>query len=123
MNRAKGMLDALETHHCTIVEEWLAQLEQALAKVDSKSLNVLFLSQSYWRDVLALTWTIQTLCGAEAISNAISELSKDVGLSNIQVELADIPPRPIVWHAFARMKGDRLIRLVMLAHTLGELHE
>ena len=95
MNRAKGMLDVLEAHNCAIVEEWLGQLEQALIQQDSQSLNALFLSQSYWRDVLALTWNIQTLCGAETISDAISERSKDAGLSNIQVELVDMPPRQI----------------------------
>ena len=95
MNRAKGMLDVLEAHNCEIVEEWLGQLEQALIQQDSQSLNALFLSQSYWRDVLALTWNIQTLCGAETISDAISERSKDAGLSNIQVELVDMPPRQI----------------------------
>ena len=95
MNRAKGMLGILEAHNCAIVEEWLGQLEQALIQQDSQSLNALFLSQSYWRDVLALTWNIQTLCGAETISEAISERSKDAGLSNIQVELVDMPPRQI----------------------------
>ena len=84
MNRAKGMLDTLESHNCAIVEEWLGQLEQALIQQDSQSLNALFLPQSYWRDVLALTGNIQTLCGAETISDAISERSKDAGLSNIQ---------------------------------------
>lgn len=89
------MLEVLETQNCAIVEEWLAQLEQALVQPDSQSLTALFLSQSYWRDVLALTWNIQTLYGAEVISNAISKRSKDVGLSNIQVELADMPPRQV----------------------------
>ena len=87
------MLDVLESQNCAIVEEWLAQLEQALAKLDSKILSVLFLPQSYWRDVLALTGNIQTLCGAETISEAISERSKNAGLSNIHVELADMLPR------------------------------
>ena len=66
------MLDALKSQNYAIVEEWLAQLEQALVQPGSQSLNVLFLSQSYWRDVLALTWNIQTLCGSKVISDAIS---------------------------------------------------
>ena len=56
--------------NCAIVEEWLAQLEQALVQPDSQSLNALFLSHSYWRDVLALRWNIQTLCGAILASGA-----------------------------------------------------
>ena len=91
----KRMLDVFEVQNCAIVEEWLARLEQALTQPGSQSLNALFLSQSYWRDVLALTWNIQTLCGAEAISDAIAERSKDAGLSNIQVELTDMLPRQV----------------------------
>ena len=89
------MLDVFEAEDCAIVEKWLAQLEQALAQPGSRTLNTLFLSQSYWRDVLALTGNIQTLCGAETISDAISERSKNAGLSNIQLELADMPPRQV----------------------------
>ena len=89
------MLDVFEAEDCAIVEKWLAQLEQALAQPGSRTWNTLFLSQSYWRDVLALTGNIQTLCGAETISDAISKRSKDVGLSNIQLALADIPPRQV----------------------------
>ena len=90
------MSDGLEAQNCAIVRQWLAQLEQALGQPDSQSLNALFLPQSYWRDVLALTWNIQTLCGAETISDAISERSKNAGLSNIQLELADMPPRQVI---------------------------
>ena len=95
MNRAKGMLDILQTQNFVIVEKWLGQLKQALIQHDSQSLNALFLPQSYWRDVLALTGNIQTLCGAQTISEAISERSKDAGLSNIHVELADMLPRRV----------------------------
>jgi hypothetical protein len=95
MNRAKGMLDALESQNLAIVEEWLGQLKQALILQDSQSLNALFLPQSYWRDVLALTGSIQTFCGAEIISGAISKRSNDAGLSNIHVELADMLPRQV----------------------------
>jgi putative flavoprotein involved in K+ transport len=89
------MLDEVEVKNCSIVRKWLAQLEQTLVQSDSQSLSALFLPQSYWRDVLALTWNIQTLCGAEIISDAISEQSKSAGLSNIHLELADMPPRQV----------------------------
>ena len=66
-----------------------------LTESDLQRLAGLFHSESYWRDVLALTWNIQTLCGAEIISDAISDRSKDAGLSNIQLEMADMPPRQV----------------------------
>jgi putative flavoprotein involved in K+ transport len=48
-------------------DNWLAQFEDALAKADHGLLQALFHSDSYWRDVLALSWNIQTLNGADAI--------------------------------------------------------
>jgi putative flavoprotein involved in K+ transport len=47
-------------------DNWLAQFEDALAKSDG-SLKALFHPDSYWRDVLALSWNIQTVNGADAI--------------------------------------------------------
>src|SRR5262249_55153223 len=51
----------------TIAQDWLAQLETALAARDDALLASLFLGDSYWRDVLALTWRIGTTAGAKAI--------------------------------------------------------
>jgi hypothetical protein len=47
--------------------DWLGQFENALAKSDGKQLKALFHADSYWRDVLALSWSIQTRNGADAI--------------------------------------------------------
>ena len=48
--------------------EWLAQFENALTTVDGPLLKSLFHPDSYWRDVLALTWNLQTINGADVIS-------------------------------------------------------
>jgi hypothetical protein len=48
-------------------QTWLAQLETAVGASDDNSLAPLFHPDSYWRDVLALTWHIQTVAGADAI--------------------------------------------------------
>jgi Flavin-binding monooxygenase-like len=48
-------------------QRWLAEFEQALAVADQAPLKSLFHPESYWRDVLALTWRIATISGAEAI--------------------------------------------------------
>jgi Pyridine nucleotide-disulphide oxidoreductase len=55
----------------TAAQDWLARFETALAAPDDVLLASLFLSDSYWRDVLALTWRIRTIVGAWAI---VSEL-------------------------------------------------
>ena len=48
-------------------DNWLAQFEHALAKSDESGLKALFHPDSYWRDVLALSWNIQTINGADGI--------------------------------------------------------
>jgi putative flavoprotein involved in K+ transport len=50
-------------------DSWLAQFGQALAKPDGGLLKSLFHPDSYWRDMLALSWNIQTVGGADAILN------------------------------------------------------
>jgi len=51
----------------TITENWLARFETALTSRDGIQLKKLFHPDSYWRDVLALSWNIQTINGADAI--------------------------------------------------------
>ena len=51
----------------TVVENWLAQFERALAEPDDALLKTLFHPDSHWRDVLALTWHIRTVSGVDAI--------------------------------------------------------
>jgi len=48
-------------------DNWLVQFEEALTRPDDGLLDALFHRDSYWRDVLALSWNIQTLNGADAI--------------------------------------------------------
>src|SRR4051794_20844555 len=49
------------------VDNWLAQFEDALENSEDGALKNLFHRDSYWRDVLALSWNIQTINGADAI--------------------------------------------------------
>jgi putative flavoprotein involved in K+ transport len=51
----------------TAVENWLAQLETALTASDDALLKSLFHPDSYWRDTLALSWTLQTVNGRDEI--------------------------------------------------------
>jgi cation diffusion facilitator CzcD-associated flavoprotein CzcO len=48
-------------------ETWLVRFENALADPRDGSLEALFHPDSYWRDVLALSWNLQTINGREAI--------------------------------------------------------
>jgi putative flavoprotein involved in K+ transport len=60
------MLDRTE-NIAAAAENWLTQFEAALAEPDDGALEALFHADSYWRDVLALSWNIQTINGADAI--------------------------------------------------------
>jgi cation diffusion facilitator CzcD-associated flavoprotein CzcO len=57
------------------VANWLTEFERALTTADAASLRALFQTESYWRDVLALSWRIKTLNGSDAI---LDELPPDV---------------------------------------------
>jgi hypothetical protein len=71
------MLAKTETESAaTAAENWLAQFERALAEPDDVLLKTLFHADSHWRDVLALTWHIKTVNGADAI---LRELEAHVG--------------------------------------------
>ena len=54
-----------------IAESWLAQFEAALAASDRSRLAALFHADSHWRDVLALTWRIGTVSGADVVVRAL----------------------------------------------------
>jgi cation diffusion facilitator CzcD-associated flavoprotein CzcO len=62
----------------TAAANWLAQFETALATPDDALLKTLFHPESYWRDVLALSWKLQTINGSDAI---LSELKARAGSS------------------------------------------
>src|SRR5258706_10370005 len=55
----------------TLADQWLAKFESALAAGDGALLRSLFHSDSHWRDVLALTWRIRTVSGADGIARAL----------------------------------------------------
>ncbi|MEN3349888.1 MAG: hypothetical protein V7632_3523 [Bradyrhizobium sp.] len=59
-------------------DNWLVQFEDALASPDDVLLKPLFHPGSYWRDVLAFTWNIQTVNRAFAI---LEELPLHAGRS------------------------------------------
>ena len=68
-------------------DNWLAQFEEALAKPDDTLLHQLFHPDSYWRDVLALSWNIQTLNGADAILRELAPLARSLAPSGFAPNL------------------------------------
>jgi cation diffusion facilitator CzcD-associated flavoprotein CzcO len=76
-------------------ENWLVQFEAALSDADSGALKNLFLVDSYWRDVLALSWKLQTLNGAEAILEELPALARRAAPKNFQIDPDRAAPRRV----------------------------
>ena len=76
-------------------ESWLAQFEAALTRADDAVLKSLFLADSYWRDVLALSWKLQTLNGAEAILKELPALARRAAPKNLRIDPDRAAPRRV----------------------------
>ena len=74
-------------------EAWLAQFESALAERDA--LRALFHPDSFWRDVLALSWKLQTLNGAEAILRDLPSLALRAAPKAFRIDSDRAAPRRV----------------------------
>jgi cation diffusion facilitator CzcD-associated flavoprotein CzcO len=72
-------------------QAWLDQFERALGKAEA--LDDLFLIESYWRDVLALSWNLKTIAGHAAIASELTALSPKAAPSNFKIAATRAPPR------------------------------
>ena len=77
-------------------EHWLAQFETALTKPDPALLKTLFHPDSFWRDVLALSWNIQTLNGADAILNELKIHARRAAPSGFAIDPDRRAPRKVM---------------------------
>lgn len=71
---------------------WLADLEAALSAQDASSLTGLFLSDAYWRDLVAFTWDAQQFYGVDAIVNEL--MGQVDGVKPTGFELDPTKPEP-----------------------------
>ncbi len=77
------------------VENWLAQFERALEHPERSTLRPLFHSDSFWRDVLALSWNLQTLNGADAILDELPVLAGRTAPRRFRIDPERAPPRRV----------------------------
>src|SRR6266478_6496680 len=93
--REKRMLD--RTDDISIAtENWLAQFETALTTPDDVLLKTLFHPDSYWRDVLALSWNIQTLNGADAILTELKAQARRARPAGFAIDPDRAAPRKVM---------------------------
>jgi cation diffusion facilitator CzcD-associated flavoprotein CzcO len=77
-------------------ENWLAQFEDALAKSDIALLKTLFHAESYWRDVLALSWKLQTINSADAILRELKACAISAAPNAFQIDPDRTAPRRVM---------------------------
>jgi putative flavoprotein involved in K+ transport len=74
--------------------DWLVAFEAALC-CDDAALAQLFHSDSYWRDVLALSWTLLTINGAPGILAELKRLAPQAALQKLQIDPERAAPRRV----------------------------
>jgi cation diffusion facilitator CzcD-associated flavoprotein CzcO len=77
------------------VENWLTEFARALEHPDNRTLRPLFHPDSFWRDVLALSWNLQTLNGLDAILNELPALARRAAPRNFKIDPDRAPPRRV----------------------------
>src|SRR6185437_4753628 len=89
--RTRAMLDKIDDVSVA-ARNWLAAFEAALASADG-ALEHLFCAESYWRDVLALSWNIQTLNGVAAIVRELRSLAARTSPAKFRIDPDRAAPR------------------------------
>lgn len=116
------MLDRTE-NIAAAVDNWLAQFETALAKSDEGLLKTLFHPDSYWRDVLALSWTLQTVDGRDAILRTLKAQAARAAPSGFAIDPDRAAPRKVMRAGTSAIeaifkfetavgRGDGILRLI-----------
>lgn len=70
---------------------WLVRFDNALAQGDEATLASLFIDDGIWRDVVALTWHINTVLSAPSIATCLT--SSDVRATNFRLAAGRTAPR------------------------------
>jgi thioredoxin reductase len=89
----RAMTDGVDV--AGLVETWLARFENALTRGDEAALAALFAADSHWRDVLALTWQIETFDGRDAIVRALPPSAAQARPSGFKLAANRTPPRRV----------------------------
>jgi hypothetical protein len=125
------MLDKTDDISIT-AENWLAQFENALATSDDHLLKSLFHPESYWRDVLALSWNLQTINGADAILKELKGRAVGASPSGFRIDPDRAAPRratragtnaieAIFRFETAQGRGSGILRLIPDTHDGNRL--
>jgi putative flavoprotein involved in K+ transport len=90
------MMNVAERKQATAPAEaqrWLESFEVALSARDAAAAARLFLDDALWRDILAFTWTIQTVSGQSAIEATLRDTLARAQAHNFHIPRKRTPPR------------------------------
>ena len=83
------------------VDNWLQSFNEAISQQKNKDesikiLSNLFFEDSHWRDILALTWKIQTISGKSKVIENLYNKIIDVSAKSIQIDQQRTLPREVI---------------------------
>ena len=96
-------IDTIPSDPAEVAKAWVSSFNTLLKSGDIDVSN-LFLKDSYWRDLLCLTWDFHTLHGPENIASLIKKQSSKWGLKALKVDESSDFRTPKV--ASIDFKGD-----------------
>ncbi len=74
-------------------QDWLSRFEAALQAQDARAAARLFSEDGLWRDLLAFTWTIETMAGRAAIRARLYETLARSNARDLRIPPTRTPPR------------------------------
>ena len=98
------------------VDNWLQSFNEVISQqknIDEskKILSNLFFEDSHWRDILALTWKIQTVSGkSNVIENLLNKIM-EVYAKSFQIDQRRTPPREVI------RAGENVIEVILRFKT------
>ncbi|KAJ7648037.1 hypothetical protein FB45DRAFT_895095, partial [Roridomyces roridus] len=70
----------------SVAAEWMASFAACAERGDAEGVAALFIPESHWRDMLALTWDFRTFNGLPAIRQFLTDRLASAKLSDIRVK-------------------------------------
>ena len=93
LNPMMNVAERKQTNAPADAQQWLANFEAALQAKDIDAVANLFHADGLWRDVLAFTWTIETMSGRAAIAATLRETLARTAPRDFHIPAKRTPPR------------------------------
>lgn len=102
-------IDRAQVDARSVTTKWLIALEQRLSQGKVEGLQDLFLDDSWWRDIIALSWAIRLAHGPSKITRYLQETGNGNGLRKLKPvhdgalvpKLTDMGPFTLIESAFS----------------------